>query len=96
MTLGVIAAGSLFGVYEHASGNLDLAREVRPHAGTEEGVKAVLTGAAPLLAPGVLAVGALVGIAATVAAPHAGTRRTASDGVPAATYGAYPGRQPSP
>lgn len=65
--MAVIAAGSLLGVYEHVRGNLEFAREVHPHASTIELLKATLTGRDPLMAPGILAVGAVIAIAATYA-----------------------------
>ena len=65
--MGVIAAGSILGVYEHLEGNVGFVHEVRPHAGTLEALREALGGAAPLLAPGILAVGAAVAIAATCA-----------------------------
>ena len=63
----VIALGSLLGVYEHIEGNIAFVREIHPHAGTATLVKAALTGGAPLMAPGILAIGAAVAIAATYA-----------------------------
>jgi hypothetical protein len=64
----VIAGGSLLGIYEHISGNLDFVHEVRRHADTMTVVKQTLQGADPILAPGVLAVAATVTLAATSAA----------------------------
>jgi hypothetical protein len=61
----IIAAGSLWGIYEHVTGNLEFVHEVRPHAGRIEVLRAALQGGDPLLAPGILAVGAIVAIAAT-------------------------------
>jgi hypothetical protein len=63
----VIAGGSLLGVYEHVMGNLEFVHEVRRHADTMTVVKQTLQGGAPILAPGVLAVGAAVTLAATYA-----------------------------
>lgn len=62
-----IALGSLFGIYEHVVGNIDFVHEVRPHAGTMTLVIDTLQGGAPILAPGVLVVGAAVTWAATFA-----------------------------
>jgi len=63
----VLALGSLLGVCEHIEGNIAFVREIHPHAGTATLVKAALTGGAPLMAPGILAIGAAVAIAATYA-----------------------------
>jgi hypothetical protein len=61
----IIALGSLWGIYEHVTGNLAFVHEVRPHAERIEVLKAAIQGGDPILAPGVLAVGAIVAIAAT-------------------------------
>jgi hypothetical protein len=63
----VIGSGSLLGVYEHVMGNLDFVHEVRRHADTMTIIKETLQGADPILAPGVLAVAAVVTLAATYA-----------------------------
>lgn len=63
----VIAIGSLFGIFEHVAGNIDFVRETRPHAGTMTLVIDTLQGGVPILAPGVLVVGAAVTWAATFA-----------------------------
>ncbi len=63
----VIALGSLLGVYEHIAGNIAFVREIHPHASTATLVQAAVTGGAPLMAPGILTIGAAVAIAATYA-----------------------------
>jgi hypothetical protein len=63
----VIAVSSLLGVYEHVTGNLDFAREIHKHASTMSRLKSAVTGGAPVLAPGILAVAAAIGVAATYA-----------------------------
>ena len=63
----VIASGSLWGIYEHVTGNLSFVHEVRPHASGMMVLKATLQGGDPILAPGVLAVAAVVTILATFA-----------------------------
>jgi hypothetical protein len=63
-----IALASLIGVYEHLQGNLGFIHETRPHADMKTVILGMLTGHAPLLASGVLAVAAVVSIAATEAA----------------------------
>src|SRR4051812_33869789 len=69
LSMGLIALSSFIGVYEHIEGNLGFAREVHPHADTASLVKAALTGRAPLMAPGILAIAAAIAIAASFAAP---------------------------
>lgn len=61
----VIAAGSFLGLYEHLSGNLAFEREIHPTVTLAQALPAVLGGAAPLLAPGILALAALLALAAT-------------------------------
>ncbi len=63
----LIAASSLIGVWEHIEGNTGFEKELHPHATTTELVKAALTGRDPLMAPGILAVAALIAIVASVA-----------------------------
>src|SRR3954451_15181024 len=60
-----IAAGSAFGVWEHLAGNADFYKEIHPHATTSTLVKQALTGRDPLMAPGILAVAALLTILVT-------------------------------
>lgn len=62
-------AGGAFGLYEHIEANLGFAKEILPAAGFTELLGKVLTGAAPLLAPGMLAIAALLALAATYAHP---------------------------
>lgn len=61
----IIAAGSLFGLYEHLNGNLAFELEIHPAAPLAEALPAALGGVAPLLAPGILALAALLALAAT-------------------------------
>jgi hypothetical protein len=61
----VVALGSLFGIYQHVSGNVALAREIHPDSSTSHLFWRGLQGGNPLLAPGVLAVAALVALSAT-------------------------------
>jgi hypothetical protein len=63
MTLVVL--GTLVGVYLHVEGNYELQREISPNASMGETVFGALGGANPLLAPGVLAVAAVLALAAT-------------------------------
>lgn len=65
---GVMAAlvvGSLVGVVLHISGNLDFAKEVDAGATTAQIWLATFQGAAPMLAPGILALAGILAGAAT-------------------------------
>lgn len=61
----VVVLGSLFGMYEHFSGNVAFAREVKPNSTTSELFWRGLQGGNPLLAPGMLAVAAVLALSAT-------------------------------
>jgi fatty acid desaturase len=61
----VVALGSLFGIYEHVTGNVAFQREIRPDSSTAQLISSGLRGGNPLLAPGVLAVAAILGLSAT-------------------------------
>ena len=74
LVMGIAAFGSLIGVYEHIASNLEVVREVSPGLGLLEALWKATHGAAPLLAPGVLALAALVAMAATYYHPALGNR----------------------
>lgn len=61
----VVVLGSLFGIYQHVSNNIAFEREISPTAPTVRILRDALGGANPLLAPGMLAVAALLALAAT-------------------------------
>ena len=61
----LVVFGSLFGMYEHFSGNVAFAREIQPNSATAQLFWRGLQGANPLLAPGVLAVAAILALSAT-------------------------------
>ena len=63
--MGVVVLGSLFGVYEHIENNIAFEREIHPNAPTGDIVMGALGGANPLLAPGILAVAAMLAMGAT-------------------------------
>ena len=65
----VIAACSLIGVYEHMANNLGFRMEIQPNATTWELVLATLEGANPVLAPGILMLGAVIGWASVYQHP---------------------------
>jgi hypothetical protein len=61
----VVILGSLFGIYEHVINNIAFEREIQPYATFSQLLRKGLSGANPLLAPGVLAVAGLLALAAT-------------------------------
>ena len=61
----IIAVCSLIGFYEHMRNNLEFQKEIQPNATTSEFVLATLEGANPVLAPGILTLGAVIGLTAT-------------------------------
>lgn len=61
----LVVAGALFGVYEHVGNNFAFEREINPNARGGEFILAALGGANPLLAPGILAVAAVLALAAS-------------------------------
>ena len=61
----LVILGSVVGVYEHLVNNIGLELEVRPNATVGGVFVEALKGASPLLAPGMLAVAAIIAIAAT-------------------------------
>ena len=63
--MALLLVGSLLGVYEHFEGNLAFELEIRPASTFGAIWMNVLKGAAPLLAPGILAVVAVIAIAST-------------------------------
>lgn len=63
--MAVIVLGSLFGIYEHVTGNIAFEREIHPDMPTGQAVWEGLQGANPLLAPGILAIAAWLALGAT-------------------------------
>ena len=61
----IIAVCSLIGFYEHMENNYEFRKEIQPNATTQEFVLATLEGANPVLAPGILTLGEVIGLAAT-------------------------------
>ena len=59
------ALGGAFGIYEHIEHNLAFELEIRPNAAVADVFVEALHGASPLLAPGVLALAAVIALAAT-------------------------------
>jgi hypothetical protein len=65
LCMGVLILGGLFGIYEHLENNFGFQREIDRTAPTSEILLASFRGPNPLLAPGILAVAAVLAIAAT-------------------------------
>ena len=61
----LVVLGSLFGIYEHITGNVAFEREIQPNASTARLISRGLRGGNPLLAPGILSVAALLSLSAT-------------------------------
>ena len=57
----VIGLCSLIGIYEHMANNLGFQMEIQPNATPWELIMATLEGANPVLAPGILMLGAAIG-----------------------------------
>jgi hypothetical protein len=68
-TMGAVVFGSLFGIYEHVTHNFAFEMEIRPGATATDVLWDALGGASPLMAPGVLALAAVLAVAATYAHP---------------------------
>jgi len=60
---------TLFGIWQHFDGNMDFQRDIRPNADYWTQVDFAIHGAAPLLAPGILALAAGVALIATYRHP---------------------------
>jgi hypothetical protein len=67
--MGLVALGSLYGLFEHGRNNFAFEREIHPNAQTGDIILGALGGATPLLAPGILAAAAILALAATYAHP---------------------------
>ncbi|MDE0608493.1 MAG: hypothetical protein OXH77_01095 [Anaerolineaceae bacterium] len=65
VSLVLLAAASLLGIWLHLSGNFAFELEIRPNAGIGDVWYEALSGASPLLAPGILALAATLAAAAT-------------------------------
>ena len=68
--MAIVVVGTLVGVYLHIEGNVMFHREVDPNATTSQLVWEGLGGGNPLLAPGILAIAALLAVAATYRYQH--------------------------
>jgi len=63
--MALLVLGSLFGVYEHLQGNWEIVLETKPGLGVAEMFWVAVRGAAPMLAPGILVLVAVLAVAAT-------------------------------
>ncbi|HEX6983356.1 MAG TPA: hypothetical protein VF181_11400 [Balneolaceae bacterium] len=68
--MAAVALGSLFGMYQHFSGNLAFTMEINPTFTTTEALWPAIKGSYPLLAPGILLIAGLLGIAVTYRHPE--------------------------
>jgi hypothetical protein len=65
----VIGLCSFIGFYEHLANNRSFWLEIQPNATTWELIVATFNGGIPVLAPGILLLGAVIGLAATYRHP---------------------------
>ncbi|MFT5194466.1 MAG: hypothetical protein ACI9EW_004014 [Cellvibrionaceae bacterium] len=65
LTMAAASFGSAFGVYEHIAHNLAFELDIRPNAVARDVLFEALSGASPLLAPGILGMAAVIALAAT-------------------------------
>jgi len=63
-------AGGLFGIFEHIKSNVEFSLEIQPSATFSDVFWKSLSGATPLLAPGILTLGAVLALAATYYHPN--------------------------
>jgi len=61
----LLILGSVFGVFEHVTNNISFEREINPSVTRNRLIWRGLSGPNPLLAPGTLAIAALLALAAT-------------------------------
>jgi hypothetical protein len=65
LCMAMVVCGSLFGIYEHFANNVAFQREINPSAPLRDVLVQAVAGGNPLLAPGTLAVAAVLALAAT-------------------------------
>lgn len=76
--MALMALGSVAGVVFHLNGNFAFELDIRPGAGAVDVIMDALRGANPLLAPGVIALAAVLGFAATYYHPALQTRASSA------------------
>jgi len=64
-SMGIIAVLSFIGFYEHMAGNYTFWKEIQPDSTTWELIVETFKGGVPVLAPGILTLGGVIGLAAT-------------------------------
>ena len=74
VVMGLVALGSFFGLFQHLEHNIEFALEIQPNATVSQVFGDALRGANPLLAPGILALVAIIAAAATYQHPSLGGR----------------------
>ncbi len=67
--MGVVALSSFVGMYLHFSGNLAFTMEINPSYSVSEALWPAVKGSYPLLAPGILFLAGVLGLAATYKHP---------------------------
>ncbi|HEX7071353.1 MAG TPA: hypothetical protein VF190_11125 [Rhodothermales bacterium] len=78
-TMLAIAVGGLLGLYQHLEHNIAFEREIRPAAAASQVVWEALSGASPLLAPGIFVITAMLAIAGTYGHPAMGPAQQATE-----------------
>jgi hypothetical protein len=67
--MGLTALASLYGMYLHFSGNYSFEQEINPSFTAVEAIWPAIKGSNPLLAPGILFLGAILAMAGTYKHP---------------------------
>jgi len=70
----IIAICSAIGFYQHMAGNFTFWLDIEPSATTWELIEATFKGGIPILAPGILTLGGVIGAAATYKHPSLKTK----------------------
>ena len=68
--MAMLVLGSLLGGYLHLSTNYAFAKDIRPNSTATDALLTALSGTAPLLAPGILALADILALAATYYLPR--------------------------
>lgn len=68
--MAAVALGSLIGMYLHFNGNLEFTMEINPSFTLSEALWPAIKGSYPLLAPGILLIAGILGMAVTYRHPE--------------------------
>jgi hypothetical protein len=68
-----LLVGAILGMYEHLEGDVSFQQDIRPGSSFRQVLPKAIHGAAPILAPGILAFAGLLAMAATYAHPALGS-----------------------